>query len=419
MAQFNKVANTFVNQNKSIYEVVMTADASGNLTSPVSGGRVSTLNSNSTPLAANTIWYGEWEDGSNFDSLVVAVNTDQNGRYFIQFSSDGSNSTIDSNLIRYYNDDKIEPPHRFTVTRQYFRIAFENSSTQDQTFFRLQTLVGTKNQLNIPLDATMSRDYDSVSTRPSDYKIESAAGRRQGNQTWHKWGYNADIDTGSQEMIWSAGGNMTFLTANSTLTISSSAASDNSSGTGARTLTLFGLDENRKEISEQISMNGAVPVVTTNQWLGINRVQINSCGAATYNQGNITVSSTIGSHTQAYVPANTSVTQQAIFFVPSKNKFMLNWFYLNANKIVASQQLPRINIYAYIFNFDNNVRREVYRTIIDTSVENTIEVSPDNPFSIESNSVIYFAATTDKDDTLVDVRFSGVLLEDVDEYSAT
>jgi hypothetical protein len=127
---------------------------------------VSTDNSHSTLITDGSNFTGAWEDVSQYDSVVVAVKTDQNGYFEVQFSPDGVNQ--DSTLTRYYRTTQIEAPHRFTITRSYFRVVFYNNSGSDQTFFRLQTTIGAKSELNAPLDSTLAQDFDSISVRPSD-----------------------------------------------------------------------------------------------------------------------------------------------------------------------------------------------------------------------------------------------------------
>jgi hypothetical protein len=51
--------------------------------------KVSTDNSHSTLITDGSNFTGAWEDVSQYDSVVVAVKTDQNGYFEIQFSPDG------------------------------------------------------------------------------------------------------------------------------------------------------------------------------------------------------------------------------------------------------------------------------------------------------------------------------------------
>ena len=46
-------------------------------------------NSSSTPINDGNNFTGTWENIENYTSVVIAINTDQDGFYEIQFSSDG------------------------------------------------------------------------------------------------------------------------------------------------------------------------------------------------------------------------------------------------------------------------------------------------------------------------------------------
>ena len=179
-------------------------------------GKVSQINSSTTALNDAEVFTGEWEDWSGYPSVSVAVKTDQDGTFAIQFSPDGTNQ--DSTLTRYYRTSQIEAPHRFTVTRKYGRVVFTNDSGSNQTLFRLQTILGGQTELNTPCDSTLAQDFDATVVRPTDYNTEVALGRRQGATLWNKFGYNPDVDVGT-EVVASWGGTFAPLTTATTISI--------------------------------------------------------------------------------------------------------------------------------------------------------------------------------------------------------
>ena len=231
---------------------------------------VSTTNSSTTALDDTDVFTGDWEDVSAYNSLTVAVKTDQNGTFSVQFSPDGTNQ--DSTLTRYYRTNQIEAPHRFTITRKYARVVFTNDSGSNQTYFRLQTILGDQGELNAPADSTLAQDFDATVVRPTDFKYEVAQSLRQGYTTWNKWGYNPDIDN-TTETVWSVGGLFTPLSSAGTLEVVSSSANDDGApaGTGAQSIIIYGVDANYEEQIEVVTLNGTTAVTTTNSWLGVNR----------------------------------------------------------------------------------------------------------------------------------------------------
>lgn len=375
--------------------------------------KVSTLNGTTTLLNAGATYTGTWEDVSNYDSLIISLKTDQNGTFTVQFSPDGTNA--DTTLTRYYRTDQIEAPHNFTNTKRYARVTFTNTSASNQTYLRLQVLLGNHKQLNIPLDSMIAQDYDSISVRPTKFEYEVALGRRQGSTTWNKFGYNTDVDTAATEVIASFGGTFTPLTTASTLTIVSSSASDDGSpsGVGANTLVIYGVDANRQYQTETITMNGTTNVVTAATWLGVNRVAIGLSGSSLVNVGNINITATTGGSTQAYLLAGEGVTQQAIFFTQKDHQFLTDFLRINVEKL-AGGATPKCRIKGWVYSAVTNTKFSVYNELIDTSSDNFVSVNPSQPFAIPEQSCLWFEATTDTNDTFVSCRFSGIEFKDVD-----
>lgn len=371
--------------------------------------RVSSVNSSTTPLANAGVFTGEWEDVSSSGSVTVAVTTDQPGSYSIQFSSDKTN--IDSSLMRYHKDGEIHAPHRFTVTRRYFRVVYTNNSGSDQTYFRLQTLLGDRQPLNAPLDGTLAQDFDAVVTRPTDPNDEIALGLRQGNSLWNKWGYNKDIDIGT-EVVAAFGGTFTPLTTATTLTIASTSTDDDDGGTGVNSIVVYGIDANREEQTEVITMNGTTNVVTTSTWLGINRVAIYLAGTGKINAGTITVTATTGGSTMANMPVGEGVTQQCIFHIPVSHRFLAKWLWIN---VLNNNKNATLNFKLKVYSAINNATQNVFDLDVDTSkVTEPISVNPSVPFPIGESSVMWLECTSDTADISVNARFSGQLYKDVD-----
>jgi hypothetical protein len=97
-----------------------------------------------------------------YNSLVVACKTDQSGIMYVDFSIDNSNwdSTLTFDVAASINE-----VHRITVTRNYFRIRFYNNSGAEQTYFRMQTIIGHQQSLTSPLNGTVQSDADSIVAR--------------------------------------------------------------------------------------------------------------------------------------------------------------------------------------------------------------------------------------------------------------
>jgi hypothetical protein len=111
------------------------------------------------------------------------------------------------------------------------------------------------------------------------YELQVSKGQIAGASSLYKFGYNPDIN-GTEETVWSQGGNVTWPTAAFTAFISSSSTADTSAGTGAQTVTVEGLDENYAAQSVTVSMNGQtqVQIGDASGWLRINRAFVATAG---------------------------------------------------------------------------------------------------------------------------------------------
>ena len=375
--------------------------------------KVSTNNSTIIALDNGENFTGEWEDVSQWNRLVVSPATDQDGYYEIQFSPDGNN--IDSTLTRYYRTGQINPPEPFTITRQYARIRFFNNSGSNQTYLRLQVLLGDFPDLNIPVDSVMSQDYSAVSVRPTEYKTEVALGRRQGATTWSKFGYNLALNATTNEVFASFGGAFNQrLASGETLSIVSSDAQDDSTGTGVRQLIIFGVDANWDLVTEVVALDGTSPVTTSNSFLGVNRMTIFTSGSSNSNVGVITATASTSSNVMAEMPAAQGTTQQCIFYVPKNYQFLTTWLYLEANKSSGGGN-PVVSWFGKVYSGVVDSEFEVARGRLDTQIKNFIDLKPSEPFVIGEKSILWFEGVSTSNNTeLTTGRFSGKLIRDTD-----
>ena len=377
------------------------------------GNRLSSDNSTDSALDAGNTFTGTAEDVSAYDSVVVAVATDQDGSFTVQFSNDAIN--WDSTLTRYYRTGEIEAPHRFTITRRYVRVTFTNSSASNQTYLRMQTVFGAKSELNAPIDSTLARDFDATAVRPTDFKSEVGLGRRQGSVLWNKFGYNDSIGTGSPEVIASWGGTFNPMTTARTLSIVSTDANDDGdpAGTGANSVIVYGVDENREEQTVTVTLNGTTPVVTTEQWLGVNRMSVALAGSGQENAGTITATATTDLTTQAQIPAGQGTSQQCIFFTSANRQALAEWLTLTVIRFGSGTE-PVVTLKGWVYSAVSNGRYEVVRKNIDSALSNELDLSPPLPFVIGEQSCFWLEAETSRANTELSARFSLIEHKDPD-----
>ena len=366
-------------------------------------GVISIDNSSTTLLTNGETFTGIGELNA-FPDVIINIKTDQNGTFYAEFSIDGTN--WDTSLSFKYNTTRINPPHILVKGKRYFRLRFTNDSGFDQTYFRCQVDYGAFNKLTAPLNGIVSENYDAIITRPSDYYSEVAMGKRQGRTLWNKFGYNNDVDNGITEAVVSYGGTFTRITTACTLSIVSSSALDlTGTGTGTRSVVIYGVDENHNSVIEVVQLNGTTPVITTNLYFGVNRIATYLAGSLGANAGVITATATIGATVQAEIPIGEGTTQQAIFFTQANHTALMGWLLININKIAGGSS-PTVTIRAWVLSEVSGAKYQVFKYTMDTAVENHLELTPPQAFVVGEKSILYFTATSDTNNTIVNVRFT-------------
>lgn len=159
------------------------------------------------PLLGSQSWTGDWYDISAHNSLVFSCKTDRDGVLYVDFSIDKTNvdSTIPFTVTASTNE-----VHRITVTRQFVRLRFSNTSVDDQTYLRIQALAGSHSALTSPLNSQIQSDQDTTVVRPLDFNLMVAEGLYQNRSNTVKDGINPDVRSGSvPEDVWYSGGTYT------------------------------------------------------------------------------------------------------------------------------------------------------------------------------------------------------------------
>jgi len=130
----------------------------------------------------------------------------------------------------------------------------------------------------------------SVHDTTEDFNLQISRGQIEGHRAITVFGFNPDVDT-SELVIWPAGATVATQETASTLTVSSSSTDDESAGTGARTVVIYGLDNDHNEVSETVTLNGQTAVTTTNSYTHVNSMFVATVGSGRKNAGIIYVGS--------------------------------------------------------------------------------------------------------------------------------
>ena len=238
----------------------------------------------------------------------------------------------------------------------------------------------------------------------TDFNNQVAIGAVDGWKVWNKFGYNADIGIGT-EIIAEFGGTYTPMAAAETMSVVSTDANDTSAGTGATAVLITGVADDYTPLEELVFLNGVTPVLSVGAFRAINRVVIYLAGSLGSNAGRITITSSSGAVIQAAIPAGQGTTQQCIFTTTDTSTLLMKSLYISALRQGGGND-PVLTLRGLVYSDVSKAVYEVFRTKLDTALENHINFSQEIPFVVGIKSTIWFECTTDKANTEVNMRFS-------------
>lgn len=158
-----------------------------------------------------------------------------------------------------------------------------------------------------------------------DFHMLASMGYIPGITPFFKFGENKDIDTATDpEDVITGGGSKLFPTAASTISIVSTSASDTDGGTGINKLIISGLDSNWDILTEEVTLAGLTPVVSTNSFLRVDRMYATLSGSAQESVGEI-----IATHSEgdiADIKAGEAQSLIAAYPVPRDYTLLLTSF---------------------------------------------------------------------------------------------
>lgn len=165
--------------------------------------------------------------------------------------------------------------------------------------------------------------------------LEIAKGNVYRHELMLKFGRNPDIDANVEETIWEAGGTYTFDASAVAMEILSASGDDAAGGTGARTVTIRGLDANWNQSTVTVTLNGVTPVAI-GTWLRVHRAQVATAGSGLVNAGLLTVRTVTGSSTRLVIGAGNGQTLMAVYTIPAGFTGYLIDYYASANAVAAA-----------------------------------------------------------------------------------
>lgn len=131
-----------------------------------------------------------------------------------------------------------------------------------------------------------------------------------------KFGRNPDVDAGTED-VWSQGGTWVAPTTARLHNLTSSSANDAAAGSGARTVTVNGLNGDYTDTTETVTLNGTNAVSTVNSYVIVHRMIVATAGSGGTNAGTILATAATDSTVTTAIVIGKGQSQLGIYQVPA------------------------------------------------------------------------------------------------------
>jgi hypothetical protein len=346
---------------------------------------------------------GEPELSSHSHVFVSATVEGGAATLQVQFSIDGGenwDTTITEHLTSGVSDAHVY--FKGSRTCRVNVIAGDD----DLTAVRVHTEYCTATQLTSGLASAIQLDADAAIVRPTISQDEIRIGRRTGVAGWTKLSYRTGLSSSAgEQVIWpNSGDTFTPMTTADTFTIAYTQANDGSSANGAKTLYIWYVDADGLPAQANHTLGNDGSDVTAFTGLGINRVAVSSSGSSQTNTAAITFTATGAATVQAEIPANSGVTQTAIFHCGSNHDAIVKYIRIDAIR-ASGGSTGTVLIKGYVYNRAIATRFEILRTTLDVAIELAKEFHDEIGFNLSPTDVLYFVADTDTNNFDIQCRF--------------
>jgi hypothetical protein len=239
------------------------------------------------------------------------------------------------------------------------------------------------------------------------FELQVSRGHVRGHRVIHVFGYNPDLDSGVEETVWTAGGIYQHLASPTTLTVSSDNTNDSSTGTGARTVRIEGINGTGAEHVENVTLNGQNAVNTAFQYTEINSVQVMTVGSGGKNAGAIyvgtgTVTAGVPATIIGHILAGDNNSQIGHYEIPKGFIGYLIKGYISSGTESSGYVTGRLKI-----RRPDNV---IMTAATVTFSNGLVEFNFDYPVPLPENSCVFANAITNKNNEQVSSYFQIVLV---------
>ena len=228
-----------------------------------------------------------------------------------------------------------------------------------------------------------------------------------GHEALRKFGINTLVPT-TENYVGGTGAALPYLPITAVnVELISGNANDAAGGTGARTVTIAGLDANYDRQTEEITMNGtSATTATTNTYIRIYRAYVETAGTyAGTNAGLITIRASGGGASFATIVAGSSQSQETMYTVARGHGLFVKDIHITTE----SNKTTSVKMWQHAVNGATapfNPKRIVHQYIGLASSQD-FEYSPEIYFPEKTD--IWFTAVVGASTGAVSIEYNGIL----------
>jgi len=175
-------------------------------------------------------------------------------------------------------------------------------------------------------------NFPMANVGQSEFKMAVALGLVPGWRSFRKFGTNPAVVSGTQE-LWPEGTPRVLPTSSTSVTAVSTSAEDTmTTGTGAWSIRVEGLDVNGNEVSQDFEMKGITLSLSADQFYRVNRAYVLESGSNGTNVGSISIDTFPSNNTQAVIIPGSGQTLQTQYTVPAGHTVLVDHYTIGTGR---------------------------------------------------------------------------------------
>ncbi len=232
-----------------------------------------------------------------------------------------------------------------------------------------------------------------------------------------KYGKSASLSANIEEDVWTQGGALTYLASAETMNIVSTDVDDTASGTGARIVTIHGLDADYNLIQEDVILNGTTNVLTTKSYLRVYKLLAIDAGSSFHNEGIITATSSVSTTVQAEMDALVSTSEGTHFTIPAGYTGFQTDIHYSVFRAVGGSGAKTVEVRLCSRNpvagTSRCVTQELYKLGLSTSGNSIVQEESIIPRVFQEKTDIFYRSVSETSGTIATVFYDMILVRGI------